>query len=105
MTKRTRRNHSPAFKAKVALEALKEGATVAEIAAKYSLHPNLVTQWKRAATEGMATVFEKGGGQAEKQQQDEALTGELYKQIGQLKVENDFLVRGLGRLAGPRSGR
>jgi transposase len=103
MTKRTRRNHSPAFKAKVALEALKEGATVAEIAAKHSLHPNLVTQWKRAAIEGMASVFEKGGG--ETAQQDEALTGELYKQIGQLKVENDFLARGLGRLAGPRSGR
>ena len=103
MTKRTRRNHSSAFKAKVALEALKEEATVAEIAAKHSLHPNLVTQWKRAAIEGMAGVFEKSGGQAA--QQDEALTGELYKQIGQLKVENDFLARGLGRLAGPRSGR
>lgn len=103
MTKRTRRNHSPAFKAKVALEALKEGASVAEIAAKHSLHPNMVTQWKRAAIDGMAAVFEKGGGQVA--QQDEALTGELYKQIGQLKVENDFLVRGLGRVAGPRSGR
>lgn len=105
MTKRTRRNHSAAFKAKVALEALREGASVAEIAAKHSLHPNLVTQWKRAATEGMASVFEKGGAAADKQQADEVLTGELYKQIGQLKVENDFLVRGLGRLAGPRSGR
>jgi transposase-like protein len=103
MTKRTRRNHSAAFKAKVALEALKEETTVAEIAAKHSLHPNLVTQWKRAAVEGMASVFEKGGEQAA--QQDEALTGELYKQIGQLKVENDFLARGLGRLTGPRSGR
>ena len=78
------------------LEALKEGATVAEIAAKHSLHPNLVTPlWKRAAVEGMASVFEKGGGTAEKH--DEALTGELYKQIGQLKVENDFLSRKLGR--------
>jgi len=96
MTKRTRRNHSPAFKAKVALEALKEEATVAEIAAKYSVHPNLVTQWKRAAVEGMSSVFEKGsGGQAEKQ--DEALTGELYKQIGQMKVQIDFLSRKLDR--------
>jgi transposase len=96
MTKRTRRNHSAAFKAKVALEALREGASVAEIAAKHSLHPNLVTQWKRAAMEGMASVFEKGSGSTEKQA-DEALTGELYKQIGQLKVENDFLSRKLGR--------
>ena len=77
---------------------------MAEIAAKHSLHPNLVTQWKRAAIEGMASVFDKGGGQAEKHL-DEALTGELYKQIGQLKVENDFLSRGLGRLTGRGSGR
>ena len=53
MTKRTRRNHASAFKAKVALEALKEEATVAEIAARHSLHPNLVTHWKRAAIEGI----------------------------------------------------
>jgi transposase len=95
MTKRTRRNHGAAFKAKVALEALKEGATVAEIAAKHGLHPNLVTQWKKAAVDGMAAVFERGGGRSEKQ--DEALTDELYKQIGQMKVENDFLSRKLGR--------
>jgi transposase len=95
MTKRLRRNHSSSFKAKVALEALRDGATVAELAAKYSLHPNLVTQWKRAAVEGLASVFERGSGQSEKA--DEALTGELYKQIGQLKVENDFLSRKLGR--------
>ena len=70
---------------------------MAEIAAKYSVHPNLVTQWKRAAVEGMSSVFEKGsGGQAEKQQ-DEALTGELYKQIGQMKVQIDFLSRKLDR--------
>jgi transposase-like protein len=96
MTKRSRRNHSATFKAKVALEALKEGMTVAEIAAKYSLHPNLVTQWKKAVVEGMASVFEKGGGQAEKQRLDDALTGELYRQIGQMKVEIDFLSRKLG---------
>ena len=95
MTKRTRRNHSAAFKAKVALEALREDTTVAAIATKYSLHPNLVTQWKKAAAEGMASLFERNPGQPEKQ--DEALTGELYKQIGQLKVENDFLARKLGR--------
>jgi len=94
MTKRTRRNHTTAFKAKVALEALREGATVAEIAAKHSLHPNLVTQWKRAAVEGMSTVFEKGG-QTEKP--DEGLTDELYKQIGQMKVQIDFLSRKLDR--------
>jgi transposase-like protein len=92
---KTRRNHGSAFKAKVALEAIKEETTVAEIAAKHSLHPTLVNQWKREALDGLALVFEKGTSRAEKQ--DEALTGELYKQIGQLKVENDFLARKLGR--------
>jgi transposase len=95
MSKGIRRNHGAGFKAKVVLEALREGATIVEIAAKHGLHPNQVTDWKRAAITGLATLFERGGGQAGKE--DEALTGELYKQIGQLKVENDFLSRKLGR--------
>jgi hypothetical protein len=66
MTKGIRRYHSAAFKAMVALEALKEGVTVASIATKYSLHPNLVMQWRKAAVEGMATVFERGAGHSER---------------------------------------
>jgi transposase-like protein len=95
MTSKTRRNHGSAFKAKVALEAIREESTVPEIAAKYGLHPTLVNQWKRTAIEGMAAVFEKGPSKSEKG--DEAATGELYKQIGQMKVEIDFLSRKLGR--------
>ena len=83
---KTRRNHGSAFKAKVALEALKGEQTVAEIASK--LHPTLVHEWKRQLADGASAVFEKGAGKAEKA--GEALVGELYKQIGQQKVELDF---------------
>src|SRR3954462_11801699 len=76
---KTRRNHGSAFKAKVALEALKGEQTVAEIASKHGLHPTLVTEWKRQLAEGASAVFEKGAGTAEKA----GAAGELYKQIGQ----------------------
>lgn len=92
---KTRRNHGSAFKAKVALEALKGEMTVAEIAAKHGLHPTLVNEWKRLLVEGASGVFDKTGGRAEKEAV--AVTDELYKQIGQLKVECDFLARRLGR--------
>ncbi|ALG72429.1 transposase [Azospirillum thiophilum] len=95
MSKGTRRNHGAAFKAKVALEALQGETTVAEISAKYGIHQTLVNEWKRQLVDGACGVFEKGGGRAEKA--TEAVTDELYKQIGQLKVENDFLSRKLGR--------
>src|SRR4051794_9321995 len=100
---KTRRNHGSAFKAKVALEALKGEQTVAEIASKHGLHPTLVTEWKRQLAEGASAVFEKGAGTAEKD--GAALVGELYKQIGQQKVELDFLARKLGRGAGRRGFR
>jgi transposase len=77
------------------LEALKGEQTVAEIAAKHGLHPTLVNEWKRQLADGASAVFEKGTGKAEKD--SEALVSELYKQIGQQKVELDFLARKLGR--------
>ena len=85
---KTRRNHGSAFKAKVALEALKGEQTVTEIASKHGLHPTLVNEWKRQLADGASAIFEKGTGKA-----GEALVGELYKQIGQQKVELDFLAR------------
>lgn len=92
---KTRRNHAASFKAKVALEAVKGEMTVAEIAAKHGIHQTLVNEWKRQLLDGATGVFEKGGGRAEKDAA--AVTDELYKQIGQLKVENDFLSRRLNR--------
>ena len=84
-----RRKHSPAFKAKVALEAVKGEETVAQLAARYQVHPSQIQAWKKALTEGAAGVF--GNGQDRKDRSDAALTARLYQEIGQLKVERDFL--------------
>jgi transposase len=93
MAKRTRRNHSAAFKAKVALEALREQESVAEIARRYGLHGNVVANWKRQLAENVARVFETGGDHDGSERE-----GELLKKIGELTVERDFLAKGLGRL-------
>ena len=93
MKKRSRRNHSPAFKAKVALEALREQESVAEIARRYGLHANVVANWKRQLAENVERVFEAGGQQGEPERERE-----LLEKIGELTVERDFLARGLGRL-------
>ena len=91
--KRKRKQYSPAFKAKVALAAIRNEATVAELAAKHEIHPTMIGNWKRELLEGAAELFDKG--QKNKKQHD-ASVDELYRQIGQLKVENDFLSKGLG---------
>lgn len=93
--KQSRKNHSPLFKAKVALEALREEETTAEIASRYEVHPSQVRTWKRSLLEGASGIFSDGQGQQKKN--DEALVAQLYQQIGQLKVERDFLEGRLGR--------
>ncbi len=93
--KQSRKQHSPSFKAKVALEALREEETTAEIASRYEVHPSQVRTWKRALLEGASGIFSDGQGQQKKN--DEALVAQLYQQIGHLKVERDFLEGRLGR--------
>ena len=88
-----RKQYSPEFKAKVALAAIRNEASVAELAAKYEVHPTMIGNWKREVIEGAAELFDKG--QKTKKHHD-ATVDELYRQIGQLKVENDFLSKGLG---------
>ena len=87
--KGNRRKHSPSFKARVALEALKGEESIAEIASRYEVHPNLVTKWKKALQDEATSIF--GEDHAKKKKQDENLVAQLYQQIGQLKVEKDFL--------------
>lgn len=93
--KESRKKHSPSFKAKVALEALKGDETIAQIAVRYEIHPNMVTKWKKALQDEAAIIF--GKDHARKKKEEENLVARLYQEIGQLKVERDFLDRASGR--------
>jgi len=94
--KTSRRKHSPAFKAKIALEALRGDKTIAEIASQYEIHPNQIMQWKKQLSEEAAGIFENG--RSRKPQDEKVLIKKLYQEIGQLKVEKDFLEDSLGRM-------
>ena len=89
-----RRKHSPAFKDKVALEALKGQEKVAQLAARYEVHPGQIQAWKKALAEGAAGVF--GNSKEQKARNDAALIARLYQGIDQLKVERDFLAERSG---------
>jgi transposase len=91
--KSTRTRHSAAFKAKVALAAIREQETVPELARRHGVHANQIYKWKRQFLEGAASVFERDADPAGGTERED----ELLKKIGELTVERDFLSRGLGR--------
>ncbi len=99
--RKPRRNHSPAFKARVALDALRGEKTIVELAKLHDVHPNQVTAWKSELWERAAEIF--GGTAAAGPEQQEKIH-DLHAKIGELSMENSFLERVLGRFPGP-SGR
>ena len=91
MKKKTRRNFTPEFKARVALEAARGAKTINEIAAEHDLHPVLVGQWKKDLLEGAAAVFERGG--SAKKDEEAAERARLERKIGQLTMEVEWLAK------------
>jgi transposase len=87
MTRRPRRNHTAAFKAKVALAALKGDKTLAELAQQFDVHPNQITDWKTRLQEGASDVF----GEDKAEQQSKVDVTRMQAKIGELTLENDFL--------------
>jgi transposase len=88
-----RKNYTSGFKTKVVLEALQERETIQEIGKKYDIHPNQISTWKSQFLNGASSVFERGT----KQDDSEKEKTELFKKVGQLQMENDFLKKVLGK--------
>ncbi len=100
MSKRPRRNHAPAFKAKVALEALKGEQTIVELSQRFQVDPNQIAEWKKQLLEHAQEVFDK-----ERKAELGPTVKDLHAKIGQLSMENDFLSVALGRIDGASAKR
>lgn len=94
MDQKIRRLHPPAFKARVAVEALREQKTIAELSGIYGIHATQITKWKRQSLDIITKGF--GAGQQQREKDDCELVEELYRQIGRLKVEVEFLKKKMG---------
>lgn len=96
MTKSPRRVHDAQFKTRVVLEALKGAKTLSQLSSEFSIHAQQITDWKRQALEGLPTLFESGTTKPSlTADQREQIEAPLFQQIGQLKVENDWLKKKL----------
>ena len=95
MSKRPRRNHTPAFKAKVALAAIKGEMMLAQLAEHFDVHPNQITTWKAQLQNGASDVFGPGGGNGTAQPAIDVKS--LHAKIGELTLENDFLEGALSK--------
>lgn len=98
--RKERRNLTGAFKAKVALEALQEKKTIAQLAAEYEVHANQISAWKRQLLENSSSIFERP--EVIKEDPEEKLKEELFKQIGQLRVENEWLKKKSAQFLGQK---
>lgn len=92
--KKTRRKFTGAFKAKVAIEALKERESLAELSKHFEVHPNIISKWKKEFLQNSAHVFDRQSKETEKEVDLE----KLYAKIGQLEIENDFLKKNLRKI-------
>lgn len=92
--KKRRRNHSAQFKVKVALEALREVKSLSELASEYEVHPNQIRKWKKQVIEELPAIFSQR--RKHNAQDEDALKARLYQEIGQLKVELDWLKKKVG---------
>lgn len=88
-----RKNYSSGFKTKVVLEALQERETIQEIGKKYDIHPNQISTWKSQFLANANSIFEKGASKPDNEKEKD----ELFKKVGQLQIENDFLKKVLGK--------
>ena len=88
-----RKQYSAKFKAKVAIESIQGMKTVPELASQYEIHPTLINTWKRQLLEDASTLFETAKSKGKQDANSQAQIDELYRQIGQLKVERDFLAK------------
>jgi transposase-like protein len=86
-----KRQFTKEFKSKVALEAIKEERTISEIASKFEIHPNLISNWKRQVLNSLPDIFERPNKKSDQEKKQEKEKDLLFKNIGELKVENDFL--------------
>ena len=98
---RKRKQYSPQFKAKVAIDAIRGQKTTAELASQYEIHPTMINNWKRDLLDKASELFDNGTTTNQVQAETQAQIDELYRQIGQLTVERDFLAKRSAQLGLP----
>jgi putative transposase len=94
MTTKQRKRHGAGFKARVALEAIKEQRTMAELASQFGVHPTQISQWKQQLLAGVPDLF--GAGRPKREKDDQELQADLFQQIGKLQMELEWLKKKVG---------